>query len=172
MGGDPYWYYARHQTDVETTLQSLRRQEFEAGRYRPAASFLSFPITDDTPAPGSQHSSIEEAIEATDASGTGSILDMFKAATVSYDEALDASEQDGVDLFCTTFPISSDELIRLFGTEQPTRQMIESVIILSQENEEAADEFWDSIDRGTGRHIIVYEDNEPTEVFFIGYSFD
>ena len=171
MGGHPYWYYANYQTDVETTLQTLRRQEFEAGRYNPVVWLLSFPITDDTPAPGAQHSSIEEAMEAADASGTRSILDMFRASDISHDEALEASEEDGLDLYCTTFPVASDELLQLFGTEQPTHQMIESVI-LSQDNEGAADEFWESIDRGMGRHIVVYENNEPAEVFFIGYSFD
>ena len=171
MGGHPYWYYANYQTDVETTLQTLRRQEFEAGRYSPVVLSPSFPLTDDTPAPGAQHSSIEEAMEAADADGTRSILDMFRASDISYDEALEASEQDGLDLYCTTFPVKSDELLQLFGTEQPTHQMIESVI-LSQDNEGTADEFWDSIDRGMGRHIVVYENNEPTEVFFIGYSFD
>ena len=171
MGSEPYWYYAKYQTDVETTLQALRRQEFEAGRYNPVMAFISFPITGDTPAPGSQHSSIEEAMEAAGASGTRSILDMFRTSTISYDAA-DASEQDGADLFCTTFPVTSDELARLFDTEQPTHQMVESVVILSQQNEDAADEFWDSIYRGVGRHIVIYENNIPTEVFFLGYSFD
>ena len=110
-------------------------------------------------------------MEAADASGTRSILDMFRASDISHDEALEASEEDGLDLYCTTFPVASDELLQLFGTEQPTHQMIESVI-LSQDNEGAADEFWESIDRGMGRHIVVYENNEPAEVFFIGYSFD
>lgn len=171
MGGDPYWYYAKYRTDVETTLQTLRRQEFEAGRYNPVMASISFPIAGDAPAPGSQHSSIEAAMEMADASGTRSILDMFRASAISYDEAANASEQDGIDLFCTTFPVTSDELMRLFDTEQPTHQMIESVVFLSPQND-AVDEFWDSIDRGTGRHIIIYENSEPTEVFFIGYSFD
>lgn len=172
MGGHPYWYYAKYQTDVNTTLQELRQQEFAAGRYNPAIPFLDFPITADSPAPGSQHASIEEAMEAAEADGTRSILDMFQASAIPYAEALASSEQGGMDLFCTTFPLSTDELIRLFNTDQPTHEMVDAVIVSSQQNEEVADEFWESIDRGTGRHILIYENDKPVEIFFVGYSFD
>ena len=77
-----------------------------------------------------------------------------------------------MELFCTTFPLSTDELVQLFNTDKPTHAMVEAVIVLSQQNEEAAAEFWESLDRGTGRHIVIYENDEPIEVFFIGYSFD
>lgn len=172
MGGHPYWYYIKYQTDVDTTLQALRQREFAAGRYNPALLFTDFPVTADSPAPGPQHSSIEEAMEAAEANGTRSILDMFQVSTLSFSEALASSEQDGVDLFCTTFPLSTDELIHLFNTDKPTHEIVEAVIVASGQNEEAADEFWESIDRGTGRHIVIYEDDEPVEVFFVGYSFD
>lgn len=171
MGGEPYWYYAKYQTDVDTTLQALRQQEFIAGRYNPALPFIDFPISADSPAPGSQHLSIEEAMEAAEADGTRSILDMFQVSTISYSEALASSEQDGMELLCTTFPLSADELTHLFNTDKPTHEMVEAVIVSSQQNE-AADEFWEGIDRGTGRHIVIYENNEPVEVFFSGYSFD
>ena len=172
MGGHPYWYYTDYQSDVPTTLRALRWQEFSAGRYNPAVPFILFPITDDTTAPGPQHSSIEEALEDSDASGTRSILDISTVSPVSYEEALEASGQGGVNLYCTTFPVTADELNRLFNTDKPTHQMIESVIVLAQEIEDVVEEFWDSIARGMGRHILVYEDDEPAEVFFIGYSFD
>jgi hypothetical protein len=172
MGGNPYWYYTKYQTDIDTTLQALRQQEFAAGRYNPVLPLIDFPITSDAPALGAQHSSIEEAMEAAEADGTRSILDMFQASTITYSEALASSEQNGMEFFCTTFPLSSDELIHLFDTDKPTHAIVEAVIVSSQQNEEAADEFWESIDRGTGRHMLIYENDEPVEVFFIGYSFD
>jgi len=49
--------------------------------------------------------------------------------------------------------------------------MVETEIV-SYQNEAAAEEFWDSIDRGTGRHIIIYNRDRPVEIFFAGYSFD
>ena len=114
-------------------------------------------------------------MEAAEEEGTRSILDMFHVSTVSYEEALETVDQSGQDeeaLYCTSYPVSKNELVRLFETEQPTHQMIEEVIILEQRNEEAADDFWDSIGRGTGRHILIYENDKISEVFFLGYSFD
>jgi hypothetical protein len=172
MGAHPYWYFAKYQMDVDTTLNGLRQREFEAGRYHPIISFINFPITADSPAPGAQHTSIEEAMEAAAEDGTRSILDMFQVSSVPYSEALDASEQDGMDLYCKTFPLSLDELTQLFGTDKPTHDLVDTVLVSSRQNKESGDEFWESIDRGTGRHIIVYENDVPVEIFFVGYSFD
>jgi hypothetical protein len=63
-------------------------------------------------------------------------------------------------------------LLTLFGTEQPTHPLIESVIVDDTTDSETAEEFWDSIDRGSARYIVVYEANRPSEIFFVGYSFD
>lgn len=71
-----------------------------------------------------------------------------------------------------TFPLSSDELTQLFGTDKPSYDVVDAVLVSSQQNEDAGDEFWESIDRGTGRHILIYENDEPVEIFFVGYSFD
>jgi hypothetical protein len=172
MGAHPYWYFAKYRTDIDTTLSGLRQQEFEAGRYHPVISFLSFPITVESPAPGAQHSSIEEAMESAAEDGTRSILDMFQISDMPYSEALDTSEQGGMELFCMTFPLSSDELTQLFGTDKPSHDVVDAVLVSCQQNEDAGDEFWESIDRGTGRHILIYENDEPVEIFFVGYSFD
>lgn len=172
MGGHPYWYYARYQMDIETTLQALRQQEFAAGRYNPVLPFINFPITADTPVPGCQHPSIEAAMEAADADGTRSILDIFQVSAVPYSEALALATQGGMELLCTTFPLATEELIHLFGTTQPTHEQVEAVIISAEQNKAAVEELWISIDRGTCRHILLYDGDEPVEVFFVGYSFD
>ncbi|MGD2183282.1 hypothetical protein [Lusitaniella coriacea] len=122
-----------------------------------------------TPSPGSQHSSIEEAIEAAEEDGTQSILDIFYVSDLPYEQALASLKQNRFELSFTTFPLPRDELIRLFNTDKPTHEMVEKGIV--QDNE-GVEEFWESIWRGTARHIIIYENNEPVEVFFIGYSFD
>jgi hypothetical protein len=72
------------------------------------------------------------------------------------------------EIFNTAFPLTSSELVDLFNTEQPTHEMIESVLI----NSEVSNTFWESIDRGTARYIIVHKENQPNEIFFAGYSFD
>ena len=165
MGGHPYWYWTKYQTDVKTTLEDLRQREFVAGRYNPAMPFIEFPITDDSPSPGANHRSIEEALEASDADGTRSILDISEVSNLPYEEALERSTQGGVDLYCTTFPLSKAELIDLFGTDRPDRQTIESA-------ESAIDELCENLERGTAKHIVISDRDRPIEVFFIGYSFD
>ena len=82
-----------------------------------------------------------------DADGTGSILDMMQVA-------------DEPDFF-TVAPLPREEQVRLFGTDKPTRQMIERNTDLYEE-----------IQRGQGVYIVAYKDDKPSEIFFGGYSFD
>lgn len=89
----------------------------------------------------------EEALEMMDADGTGSILDISRV-----------SEQP--DFFCAA-PLTEGELQTCFGTSQPTLEAIQG-----------SDAFWSGIDRGHARYVIVYEGDQPTSIFFAGYSFD
>jgi hypothetical protein len=173
MGADPYWYYTKYETDLNAALQKLRLREFQAGRYNPVIQLLDFPVTENSPAPGAQHSSIEEALVASDADGTRSILDIhrvvnepFPLTHEEFDEALLGGSNPEIlgEIFCTSFALSSSELKALFGTAKPTHQEVEDgVSTLS---------FWELMERGTGRHVIVYEEDQPSEIFFAGYSFD
>jgi hypothetical protein len=85
-----------------------------------------------SPAAGAQHASIEEALEASDADGTRSILDM---------ERIGQTPSLGV-----VVPLPLDQLEELYGTQQPTRKMIEQNM-----------EFLDDMERGEGVYLIVYE---------------
>jgi hypothetical protein len=89
----------------------------------------------------------EEALEMMDADGTGSILDISRV-----------SEQP--DFFCAA-PLSESELQACFGTSRPTLGDIKG-----------SDAFWDTIERGHARYVIVYQDDQPENIFFAGYSFD
>jgi len=89
----------------------------------------------------------EEALEMTEEEGTASILDIAHISTQP--ECFAAS------------PFSVEELQTFFGTDKPT------VETMSQ-----ADAFWDSIERGTARYVILYDNNKPNKIFFAGYSFD
>jgi hypothetical protein len=89
----------------------------------------------------------EAALELTECDGTRSILDI---------SSISARPQ-----FCCASPLLSGELERYFGTRKPTRAMVEESY-----------DIWEDIDRGTARYIIVYDGDEPTELFFAGYSFD
>lgn len=147
MGGHPWFYFVDYDADVNSALQRLRVREFQAGRYNPVIAFPEFPVTVDSPAPGAEHDSIEEAFEEADADGTRSILDMM---TVS----------DAPD-YCAVAPLPPEDLLDFFGTERPTHEMIEE-----------SEELYDRLERGQGVYIIVYKEDQPSEIFFAGYSFD
>jgi hypothetical protein len=176
VGAHSYFYFTPYRRDIQAALQALREREFEAGRYDPAMGMtdppsymfqMHFPPDESWPTPGAQHASIEEAIEASAESGTGSILDLSKVG----------SAPD----FCTVSPLNDQVLTQLFGTTKPTRDLLESVLIKSKPtaDPEASELFWkqmelfwDQIKRGEGRYIIIYSGSEPREIFFAGYSID
>jgi hypothetical protein len=169
VGANPYFYFTPYQKDIQSALQALREREFRAGRYDPALQMadpprytfqMRFPPDESWPAPGAQHASIEEAIEAAEESGTGSILDLSRVG----------SAPD----FSTVCPLNDQELLQLFGTTKPTHDLLESVLINPKPDsrQNAADLFWDQIDRGEGRYIVIYSGTKPREIFFVGYSFD
>jgi hypothetical protein len=147
MGGHPWFYFVDYEPDINSALQRLREREFQAGRYNPVIDFPEFPVTSDSPAPGAEHDSIEEAFEEADADGTRSILDIM-------------SISDTPD-FCVAAPLHEEDLLSLFGTDKPTHEMIEE-----------SNELYDKLERGQGVYIIVYKNDQPSEIFFAGYSFD
>jgi len=132
MGAEPWHYFVPYEPNVESALEKLRHQEFAAGRFR--GSEL-------------QPSSIEEACENMDADGTASILDIERV-----------SDEADYGAVC---PLPSSEVTRYFGTDKPTREIIEANM-----------DFYKDIERGQGIYLVVYKDGKPSEIFFAGYSFD
>ena len=147
MGGHPYWYTVPYQPDIHKALQELRQKEFQAGRYNPVTPIPEFPITASSPAPGPGHRDIDEALQASDADGTRSILDI---SAISADP----------DYFSAA-PLSDAALNSYFGTTQPSRAMLDSNA-----------PFLKNVKRGHAVYIVLYEDGIPVELYFAGYSFD
>jgi hypothetical protein len=147
MGAHPYFYVVKYQPDLNRALQELREREFQAGRYNPVMPFLPFPIRPSSPAPGPAHASIQQAIEASDADGTRSILDIQGVA----------DEPD----FCVAAPLPAATLRSLYGTDRPSRAMVEQNMV-----------FLEDVERGHCVYIILYSAGAPDEVLFAGYSFD
>ena len=147
MGGHPWFYFVEYEPDVGAALGKLREREFRAGRYNPAVDFPEFPVGPHSPAPGARHGSIEEAQEEADADGTRSILDMERVA----------EEPD----YGAVAPLPREELLELFGTDRPTREMVAG-----------SDELFEALERGQGVYVVVYDGGQPSEIFFAGYSFD
>jgi hypothetical protein len=147
MGGHAYWYFVKYQSDLQKVLDELREREFQAGRYNPVMPFPDFPPGPDSPAPGAEHNTIEEALEDAAEDGSRSILDIQSIG----------EEPD----FCVAAPLNEEVLQDLFGTTRPTRKMIEENM-----------DFLEDVERGQAVYIVVYKDGKPEEVFFAGYSFD
>src|SRR5262245_45101350 len=147
MGGEPWFYLVDYEPNIDNALQKLRHREFQAGRYNPAVSFPEFPIGAQTPARGPQHNSIEDAIEDADADGTRSILDMERVS--------DTPDYNAVA------PLPDEALMELFGTTKPTREMVDRSYDL-----------FELLERGKGVYIVVYTGDQPSGIFFAGYSFD
>src|SRR4051812_43513175 len=132
MGASPYWYFTPYEIDFDSALQKLRVKEFEAGRYNPAVMFPEFPVTEQTQSPGSQHSSIEEAMEEAAEDGTRSILDLTSVSDV--------------DDYCIARTLSKEEIVKYFGTDKPERPAVENNHAL-----------FDDIERGKGFCVTVYK---------------
>jgi hypothetical protein len=132
MGAEPYQYTVPYEPDTQAALDKLRRQVFESKEFN-GAEF-------NPPTP-------EVALELTSADGTRSILDISRISATP-------------DFFCAS-PLSSQEVEQYFGTQKPTRDMVQKCY-----------DIWEDIDRGTARYVILYDGDEPKEIFFAGYSFD
>jgi hypothetical protein len=123
MGANPYFYFTPYQKNIQRALDELWEQEFRAGHYNPAMSMvdpprymfeMQFPPDAGWPSPGAKHGSIEEALDAGMEAGTGSILDLFRVTSTP-------------DFF-SACPLPDDDLVKLFGTAQPTRALVDSVL--------------------------------------------
>jgi hypothetical protein len=146
MGGHPWWYLVPYESDVAKSLEALRQRELDAGRYNPVERFPRFPV-DMRHRPGGKHASAEAARAAASASGTRSILDMMRVS----------AKPD----FGAVAPLDETELMDLFGTAKPTAEDVED-----------SDELFDQLERGQGVYVVIYEDDEPSQLFFAGYSYD
>ena len=148
MGGHAYWYYVPYEGDVAKALSKLREREFKAGRYSPVIRYMDFEEpTFSEQHPGPQHATIEEAIRATDAEGTRSILDISRIG----------DEPD----YGVAAPLDADTLEEIYGTDRPTREKMRGL------------EFLEDVERGKCVYVLVYDENgKPTEVCFAGYSYD
>ena len=132
MGAEPWQYFVPYEQDTQAALEKLKEREFRAGRFR---------FSEENP------TTIEEAREIADADGTGSILDIDQVG----------DEPD----FGVVVPLSAENLVELYGTAQPTHEMIEANL-----------DFYEDIERGQGIYIVVYKGGKPAEIFFAGYSYD
>ena len=58
-------------------------------------------------------------------------------------------------------PLPREALEALYGTAQPTREMMEQNMA-----------FLEDLERGHCVYMVLYKNGKPDELFFAGYSFD
>jgi hypothetical protein len=80
--------------------------------------------------------------------GTHSILDV---------EAVSNTPQFG-----TVSPLTNQQLVTIFGTTKPTREMVT----------ENLDQCCDLRRRWEGLYVIAYQDDRPSDICFAGFSGD
>ena len=142
MGAETWICSVPYQPDILAALEAARVQEFAAGRYN---------MDDENHPPAT----IEQAVEESAETGTASVLDMIGVVETPHEEDSDSPH------FCMVAPLSPEQLHELYGTDKPTRAMIDAHV-----------GFFEWIDRGLGVYIIAYDGETPTEIVFAGYSFD
>ena len=147
MAGHAYWYTVKYRPELDAALVDLREREFRAGRYNPAMPFLDFPITPTSSAPGPLHGTIADAVAASGADGTRSILDIDGIA----------SEPD----FGVAAPLAPEVLQSLYGTTEPSASAVEGNM-----------DFLEDVERGHAVYVVCYTDGSPSDVVFAGYSYD
>ncbi len=156
MGAEPWSCFTPYRDDVAEALEESRLREFAAGRYRKPWGPESTPAT------------IDEVIEASEADGTCSILDMMGVSDTPRNPEFRLGsgefqmfDFDGDPMLGLVAPLTPEQLVELFGTARPTRAMIEG-----------SSDYYELIDRGLGIYIVAYDGDSPSELFFAGYSFD
>lgn len=152
MGASLYWYAVPYEADINAALQKLRQREFQAGRYNPVTPFPEFPVGPESPSPGAGHKSYEDALAASDADGTRSILDLQGVS-------LEPGLSPWPDMM--VHPLSDGQLAEYFGTATPD---VETIL--------HSHRFLDGISRGSGVYIVLKKDGKPSEILFAGYSMD
>ena len=176
MGATQWTYTTRFQPDINSALQELRQEVFARGEYhKPWEELRKFradleskpkdqltdwergwlatpPVEPPDPLPAT----IEELFEHNGESGTHSILDIF--GTAEKREPFRAA------------PVPNDVLLATFGTTRPTHEQL-TCCEESEENE-AWQEFLAYLHRWEGFYFVVYKDNQPDGIVFVGCSGD
>ena len=181
MGASGWSYYTPYQQDIAQALQELRQRVFEAGDYQQYWLYNEVPeevfeeldelepqawrqpgqqlveafahvlerkhlSADLPPAP----QTIDEALQRNGPDGTHSILDIDHIASRPEEGAAS--------------PLPRETLLKLFGTERPTRAIIEEG--------RAANSVYGVLPTWQAMYVMVYQDDSPSEIFFSGSSGD
>lgn len=175
MGASNWLYQVSYQENIGQALQDLRNQIFEEGKYYKT---WDDELDENPPEP----QTIEELLEINGTDGTHSIIDIEQVLDrpVSREEWQRQNDSPyskwNVNMGVVS-PVSSENLVKIFGTDKPTGADLKKVIIDMANPEKAGRRLLDDIEdilpgRYHGIHIILYKDNKHDEIFFCGFSGD
>ena len=142
-GGSEWRNVAPYSDDVMKVMEQLKWEVFRSGDYYKRN-------------PKRKPKSPQQALEMSGEEGTHSIMDMSK---VSLAEA--GRFKCPIATVC---PLPKADLVRLFGTERPTRTMVDAY-----DKRLALSTFQP---RGSGVWIKIYEGTTPKQIYFAGVSGD
>jgi hypothetical protein len=165
MGASGWSYFVPYRAEINAALQELREQVFRKGEYYRVAPYWKERKEEDYAGYPEERrrllverlrekqslaepTTIESLLKWNGEEGTHSILDVDRVT---------AEPEPG-----SVSPLKDQELLDIFGTLAPTRELIEQksaeIQLLRR--------------RGTGTWIAVYRGDTPVEIFFGGYSGD
>ena len=142
-GASGWSYFVAHDADVGRALEKLKWDVLRKGKY-----YKLFPKR----RPKSPH----DALIMNDTEGTHSIMDIEKVSLVETPR--------GRCAIMTVCPLPKADLAAIFGTDKPTRAMVE-----------AANEKLDAMSlqpTWSGVWIAVYDGAQPKFLYFVGHSGD
>jgi hypothetical protein len=119
---------------------------------------------------------IEELIEQNQPDGTHSIIDIERVVERKIDgefdyvqalttlDPLDPMRFMNATSFGAVSPLADSLLIKIFGTIQPTHEVVEQW--------DKTGDYGNYCARWSGIYLLVYKDNVPDEIYFAGFSGD
>jgi hypothetical protein len=184
MGATGWSYFVPYQQDINAALEELKDKVFKQGQYEHPFDFERNEIEGQLDYLASVYGSLPEEIQE----HTDQFLELARAAakqqrpkrtpksieqllgqcgTEGTHSILDIERISSTPGFGAIAPFPHEKLLELFGTEQPTRDMVEkwSARIDSPDAEP-------SYERWEGIYISVYKDGKPVEIYFEGCSGD
>ena len=184
MGATGWSYFVPYQQDINTALEELKDEVFEQGQYEQPFNFDQNEVEGQLDYLASVYESLPDEIRE----HTNQFLELARAAakqqrpkqtprsikqllkrcgTEGTHSILDIEKVSSTPAFGAIASLPRERLLDIFGTEQPTHDMVEKWSTrMDPPDVEPLYERWEGI------YIVVYEDTKPVEIYFEGCSGD
>ncbi len=184
MGATTWSYFVPYQEGISKALQELKDEVFEQGQYEQSFSFDQTELESQVEYLASVYQSLPDALRE----HTDGFLEMARAVakqqrpkqtpasiaqlveqcgTEGTHSILDIERISPTPASGAISPLPREKLLENFGTEQPTRDMVEKWSgRIDPLDAEPLYRWWEGI------YIVVYKGSRPVEIYFEGCSGD